>query len=178
MPPAPRRLAAGPCTGAALPPAPRGLAAGPCTGAALLLVGLALVLTACAGQGGSPTGPASPGTSSAARDELAVEIDRGDGSPVERYTLTCGPEPGGDHPAAAAACARLAGLEDPFAPIPGDVACTEVYGGPQTARVTGTWQGRPVDLRLSRTDGCRIDQWNRLGPLLPGPVGVGDELPD
>jgi hypothetical protein len=27
-----------------------------------------------------------------------------------------------------------------------------------------------VDLQLSRTDGCRISQWDRLGALLPGPV--------
>jgi hypothetical protein len=37
--------------------------------------------------------------------------------------------------------------------------------------VTGRWAGEPVDLQLSRTDGCRISQWDRLGALLPGPVG-------
>jgi hypothetical protein len=29
-----------------------------------------------------------------------------------------------------------------------------------------------VDLELTRVDGCRIAQWDGLGPLLPGPVGV------
>ena len=32
--------------------------------------------------------------------------------------------------------------------------------------------GDPVDIELSRVDGCRISQWAALGPLLPGPVGV------
>jgi hypothetical protein len=65
----------------------------------------------------------------------------------------------------------LQGLGDHFAPVPADAGCTQVYGGPQTARVTGRWAGQPVDLQLSRTDGCRIAQWDRLGPLLPGRVG-------
>jgi subtilisin inhibitor-like len=173
VPPATRTLAAGPCTGAAVPPATRTLAAGPCTGAGavrvLALLAAALLCGACAGQGNGTTGAPVP------PDGLTVEVDRGDGSAVERYTLTCDGRPGGDHPDRAAACAHLAGVDDPFAPLPADVACTEQYGGPQTARVTGVWGGAPVDLELSRTDGCRIDQWSALGPLLPGPVGV---LPD
>ena len=44
--------------------------------------------------------------------------------------------------------------------------CTQQYGGPETARVSGLWGGEPVDLALSRTDGCRIAQWESLGPLL------------
>jgi hypothetical protein len=38
--------------------------------------------------------------------------------------------------------------------------------------VTGRWGGAAVDLELSRADGCLIAQWDRLGPLLPIPVGV------
>jgi hypothetical protein len=77
----------------------------------------------------------------------------------------------GDLPDAEAACAHLDGLDEPFAPIPADAVCTEQYGGPQTAHVTGLWRGEPVDLELSRVNGCTISQWDRLGPLLPGPVG-------
>jgi hypothetical protein len=58
-------------------------------------------------------------------------------------------------------------MADPFAPIPDDMVCIEQYGGPQTARVTGRWHGQPVDVRLARNDGCRIAQWDGLGPLLP-----------
>ena len=123
-----------------------------------------LAVTGCATQapsGGLVAGPPDGGT------RLVVEqtTDR-----TQTWTLTCDP-PGGDHPAPAAACGALAGVRDPFAPLPADVVCTEVYGGPQTARITGTYRGARVDLALSRTDGCRIAQWDRLGPLLPGPVG-------
>ena len=136
----------------------------------LLLLALLGVLAACAAAPvGSPA--ASPTGSQASPDELLVQIDRGSGAPVERYTLRCGTPGAGDHPDGPAACAHLAGLEEPFVPVPDDAVCTEVYGGPQTAHVTGTWRGRPVDLRLSRVDGCRIAQWDGLGALLPGPVG-------
>ena len=56
---------------------------------------------------------------------------------------------------------------------PGGTVCTEQFGGPQTARVIGCWDGEPVDIELSRSDGCRIAQWDALGPLPAIPVGEG-----
>jgi hypothetical protein len=142
-----------------------------------LLASLA-VLGACAsppgagsGSGGSGDAAAGGGTSQA-DDDLLVHVDRGDGTPADDWTLTCSAPVAGSHPQAEAACAHLAGLDHPFAALPDDVACTEVFGGPQTARVTGRWGGEPVDLELSRSNGCLIAQWDSLGPLLPIPVGV------
>ncbi|MCZ2814576.1 SSI family serine proteinase inhibitor [Modestobacter sp. VKM Ac-2984] len=126
---------------------------------------------------GSPAEPTAsdpattPGDADGADFDLVVEYDPGEGAPVERYTLTCGETVEGDLPDAEAACEHLMELEEPFAPVPDDAICTQQYGGPQTAHVTGVWRGEPVDLQLSRTDGCRIAQWERLGPLLPGPAG-------
>jgi Subtilisin inhibitor-like len=167
-----------------VPPAARELAAGPCTGAVTACVGaLLLTLTACGGSDGGAAAPSSSAASSgpsslapsssapATDDALVVEIDRGDGSAPERYTLTCGDPVAGDLPDPAAACAQLQGLDAPFAPLPADAVCSQQYGGPQTARVTGRWAGEDVDLQLARTNGCQIAQWNRLGALLPGPVG-------
>jgi hypothetical protein len=140
------------------------------------LPALVLLLAACADtgdQGGDQLVP-----SGGPLGDLVVEQDAGDGSPPQRWTLVCADpdssavaDDGGDHPAAAAACTHLRGLDEPFAPLPDDRMCTQQYGGPQTAHVTGTWRGDPVDLRLSRADGCLIAQWDGLGPLLPGPVG-------
>ncbi len=49
------------------------------------------------------------------------------------------------------------------------MACTQVYGGAQTATVTGTWRGERVDARYARNDGCQIARWDRIAPLLqPG----------
>jgi hypothetical protein len=144
----------------------------------LLLVVPVLLLAAACGGGGDAAEPgagddALAGSDRAAND-LVVEQDLGDGTPAQRWTLTCAAEASGDHPDAGAACAHLAGLDAPFAPLPEDRMCTEQFGGPQTARITGVWGGEPVDLQVARADGCQITQWDGLGPLLPGPVGAVD----
>ena len=41
-------------------------------------------------------------------------------------------------------------------PVPKDKACTQIYGGPETASITGTWRGQPVMSRFARNDGCQI----------------------
>ncbi|WP_456566091.1 SSI family serine proteinase inhibitor [Blastococcus sp. SYSU D00695] len=131
-----------------------------------------LALVAAAGCADRPGGGDAGAPPPPPADGLTVAVDRGAGGPVEEYTLTCGGDAAGTLPDPRAACEHLAGRDAPFAALPPDVACTEQYGGPQTARVTGRWAGEAVDLALSRTDGCRIAQWDSLGPLLPGPVGV------
>lgn len=136
---------------------------------ALLLLVAVLTLGACAapgttGESSKPSRAEAPGS---AGDELVVEIDRGDGSAPERYTLNCADLAASDHPAAQAACDHLAAMDEPFAPLPADAMCAQVFDGPETARVTGRWQGEPVDLELARNDSCRTGQWDGLGPLLP-----------
>lgn len=116
--------------------------------------------------------PAADGGSARADNDLVIAYDAGDGSGPVTWTLTCVGFVAGDHPDAEAACAYLDGVQDPFAPLPEDRFCTEQYGGPQTARITGLWRAEPVDLQVSRTDGCRISQWESLGPLLPQDVGA------
>ncbi|MCW2700427.1 MAG: Protease inhibitor [Blastococcus sp.] len=176
MPPTPRSLAAGACTGTVVLRAAARLAGRRWTRPNALLPVLLLALlclTACAEQpgntgaaGGSSDEPAA-GRSSPSENDLTVEFDRGEGSGAERFTLTCGGAVEGTHPSAQAACDHLSGMADPFAPIPEDAMCTEQYDGPQTAHVTGRWGGKPVDLMLSRVNGCVISQWDSLGPLLP-----------
>jgi hypothetical protein len=137
----------------------------------LPLLTLLALLTACASRSGTAASPSSstpaPDPAGASDSDLLVDVDRGDGLEPERYILTCGRAAEGDHPDPVAACAHLEGMTAPFAPLRGDMACTEQYGGPETARITGRWHGEPVELALSRTDGCRISQWAGLGPLLP-----------
>jgi hypothetical protein len=137
---------------------------------------LSTLLAAC-GDGetstvaGAPASSSTAASSSAAGSELVVELVPGQGEAAQTHRLSCTGEPAGDLPDPAAACAQLTGQPDPFAPLAADVMCTQLFGGPQTAHVTGRWAGEPVDLQLSRSDGCRIAQWDRLGALLPGPTG-------
>ncbi|MDG9720606.1 SSI family serine proteinase inhibitor [Streptomyces sp. DH24] len=103
-------------------------------------------------------------------DHLVVTV-RGTGGDADgTYELRCHP-PGGSHPDPARACAAVEKNtrwgQDTFAPVPAGAACTMQYGGPATARVTGTWAGRPVDATYDRSNGCQIQRWDRLVPLLP-----------
>ncbi len=99
-----------------------------------------------------------------AGDSLTVEVKASPEAPAKTWKLTCDP-PGGDHPKAKEACAALAKAKDPFAPPPKDRICTKIYGGPEVAVVRGTWQGRPVDAKFTRTDGCELHRWSSVGPL-------------
>ena len=76
---------------------------------------------------------------------------------------------------AAALCARARRLSRLLTrPPSGARPCTQIYGGPQRARVRGSIGGRPVNRRFARRDGCEISDWDRAGPLLgrrPPPAG-------
>ena len=144
--------------------------------APLAVVGFAL-LTACATTDpgpGAPTaaspsgrgpGSASP-TPSAAWGELTIVV-RDATEQESTWTLTCDPA-GGTHPDPAAACAALTvHAAAALPPVAKDAMCTQIYGGPETASITGTWQGQPVRSTFSRTNGCEIARWNMLKGLLP-----------
>ncbi len=88
------------------------------------------------------------------------------------WTLRCDPA-GGTLPRPARACARLAaGGAKLFAPLPRNIACTEIYGGPQRARVVGTVDGRRIWATFARTNGCEIGRWQRISPWLVPPGGA------
>jgi hypothetical protein len=50
-----------------------------------------------------------------------------------------------------------------------DRVCTEVYGGPQKAIVTGDIRGETVNATFTRTNGCGIADWEALEDLLGPP---------
>ncbi|MFD5747960.1 SSI family serine proteinase inhibitor [Streptomyces sp. NPDC127033] len=149
----------------------------------LLVLGVAasaaLVGTSAAATG-APLAPvplplteeAWPQEAAAPGDQLTVSVAGSGAAAADgTYRLTCRPV-GGTHQRARAACDRLAELaresRDPFAPVRRDAVCTMQYGGPATARVTGTWQGRAVDAAFDKKNGCEISRWRTLEPVLPG----------
>lgn len=93
-------------------------------------------------------------------------------TPDSVWTLRCNPARGTlQRPARA--CAELAaGGAKLFAPLPPRIVCTEIYGGPQLARVVGTVAGKRVWATFSRNNGCAISRWERLSPWLLPPGGV------
>ncbi|MFD9444264.1 SSI family serine proteinase inhibitor [Streptomyces sp. NPDC060006] len=103
-------------------------------------------------------------------DRLTVTVSRAGGGLDGTFELDCHPV-GGSHPDARAACEQLdqktSWGRSPFTPAQEGGMCTMQYGGPATARVTGTWAGRPVDATYQRGDGCEIARWDALVPVLP-----------
>ena len=118
-----------------------------------------------------PITPSEQATPTPSGDtDLTIVINDGSSSTVT-WRLTCNP-PGGTHPDPKAACRALeANGAVALPPVPKDKACTQIYGGPETASITGTWQGQPVMSRLARNDGCQISRWKLLEGLLP-PGGI------
>jgi hypothetical protein len=103
-------------------------------------------------------------------DHLTVTVRHAGGRADGTFEVYCHPERG-DHPDVGHACRAVDRNtrwgREAFAPAPDDGVCTMRYGGPATAHVTGRWAGRPVDATYDRSDGCRIERWDRLVPLLP-----------
>jgi Subtilisin inhibitor-like len=110
----------------------------------------------------------SAGTAAGTSLTITFWAEGPDASQPRRWTLRCSPA-GGSHPRAAVACRRLAaGGIALFAPVPPNAVCTEIYGGPQKARVVGKLAGKRIWASVSRTNGCHIARWDRLAPwLLP-----------
>jgi len=145
---------------------------------ALTLAAALPLLAACAGggaAGGEDTVTVEPGGTapSGAGTELTIELDESGTGETSTFHLTCDPA-GGDHPDAEAACQALAdaGGAAAFTPVAADMMCTQIYGGPQTARVIGTVDGQQVEGDFKRTDGCEIGRWDAIAPLLGSAGGA------
>lgn len=95
--------------------------------------------------------------------DLTFTVVADEGATPKTFSLTCDPT-GGDHPQPAEACAVLkkAGATV-FDPVPKDQACTMIFGGPQTATVVGLFEKKDVDATFSRSNGCEIARWEKLG---------------
>jgi len=88
-------------------------------------------------------------------------------APATQLTVRVDPDGDGPKPAKEAEVSDAAGLRPAdLEPVPDDVACTEQFGGPETATITGTLGGREVDARFARNNGCEIARWEKASPLL------------
>lgn len=123
----------------------------------------ALAIAGCADGGSKPTRRADV--------DLSITASDGHGR-TQRARLRCD---GADQHAvgfggsdAAELCLSAKRLERFLASEPDPRrACTQIYGGPETARITGTIDGSVVNRRLSRSDGCGIADWRRAAALIP-----------
>lgn len=140
----------------------------------LLAALIAVVALGCGSESGDDAAGGGAGggggDSTEPRPGPAVEVTitfrpEGKGGPSHEATLTCEPA-GGTHPSPDKACLLLASDPEALEPVPADMACTMIYGGPEEATVVGVVNGEEVDAAFSRTNGCELDRWDRMAPLL------------
>ena len=114
----------------------------------------------------APAGGTIPGTA------LKIVVNDGDGK-TNTWTLSCDP-PAGTHPNPLQACTVLAKYgQTALPPTSAHVMCSQIFGGSQTAKITGTWNGKTVTSALSRRNGCETARWKELQGLLPAIPGNG-----
>jgi hypothetical protein len=69
---------------------------------------------------------------------------------------------------ASPACRRASKIATFLASKPSSKrVCSQIYGGPQRGRITGTIGARHIDRVFKRTDGCQVADWQFAIPLLP-----------
>ena len=132
------------------------------------------------------TGTTPPGASTTAPAEsfadLQIRYEHPEAGVSFEYGVVCGPDSSevtGDSGQAdvdaSEACDLLDVPEatDRLLDGPDDQLCTEVYGGPDTAEISGTLFDQEVDTVVDRTNGCGIADWDELlDELLPPAIGV------
>lgn len=125
------------------------------------LIALALGAAALAACGEDEDGGEAGGGPPAGESRLEVTLaPRGAAGGRERMaTASCEGE--------ARACEQLEALQPAdLYPVDPSTPCTEIYGGPDEVRIRGTLDGEPVNALLTRVNGCEIDRFERLVPLL------------
>jgi hypothetical protein len=144
---------------------------------AAALAGVVAVLAACGSQTPASQAPGSnPASAGKPKSSLTISVTAAQGATPKRWTLTCSPV-GGTHPDAQTACAALANAKDPFAPVPPRIMCTMIFSGPQTASITGTWDGKRVSATYSRANGCQTARWDKIASVLQGFNPGGPMIP-
>jgi hypothetical protein len=128
---------------------------------ALVIVVLVVAAAACGASHGAPV--QTPET------QLTISYwpeGRGNAEP-KTWTLRCDPA-GGTVPRVATVCRQLDALDNPFRRPSKTLVCTDQYGGPQQALITGTHEGNRIWTVIGMRNGCEISRAKRLAFLVPG----------
>lgn len=125
----------------------------------------------------SPSATPLPSGAGQGNAELAIMIKPTETGAPTSFTLVCQngtPAAESQHPNPAAACVAIKNNPAILAPVPAgkDRVCTQQYGGPETATITGVVDGRAVQASYSKKDGCEIAAWNAAKDVLASSAGA------
>lgn len=126
----------------------------------------------------NPTATVSAGDRHAVAD-LEIAVGHPEAATVTYRILCLGDAArveGQDRIDGSVACTRLTDLQVRSRLVngaPADQICTEIYGGPDTATITGIHESTTVNTVIDRSNGCGINDWDRLlAGVLPPALGV------
>jgi hypothetical protein len=140
--------------------------------AVLAVAAAAIAVLASSGTGVSPT--ASPSAATSDPVTLTVTFSRRPGARSVAHLRCRGSRATADGflraVGARRACAHARAVSGLLTSGPDPHrACSEIFGGPERALVTGRIGERRVRRSFKRTDGCEVADWRRAMPLLPRP---------
>ena len=122
------------------------------------MIALATILATLAGAAPAPVTLTVRYTNGSQVERVAHLRCRGDSARADGFLRT----------SARPACRRARKIASFLASKPkAKRVCTQIYGGPQRARITGTIGDRRINRSFRRTDGCQIGDWQFAVPLLP-----------
>jgi len=127
------------------------------------LRGAAATLCVAAIAAGCGSDDSGPSTSAGGNTDLRVVLDvDGDGGEAPRTaSIKCAAQDESE------ACRVVGDLDavDFASPRPTQ-ACTEIFGGPDVVTVSGTLRGEEVSSTFTRANGCEIDRFTAIEPLV------------
>jgi hypothetical protein len=133
--------------------APRGRRPALAAAALILTLAAPALVAGC----GDDDDEASAGGETATELSITLDPDGPGGQEAATEVVACESGDGSE-------CGRLETAD--FAPIDPQTACTEIYGGPDELQVEGTVAGDEVNTTMTRANGCEIERFDRLVPLL------------
>jgi hypothetical protein len=156
-----------------------------------LALSATLALAACGSdkeEANSPSDPAgetqTPGTgpdgAGVPIGSIEITITHPDAEPLT-YGIDClgdafAVTPEVDGVDGVAACERLgdaAVIDRLVNGAPADRVCTEIYGGPDLAVITGELDGQTINATIDRANGCGVDDWDSLlAGIIPSALGA------
>ena len=103
----------------------------------------------------------------ASKSSLVVTYKETPSSAAQKWTLKCNPA-GGTMKGSKSVCGKLALLSSPFAKPSNSEMCAQIFESAEVATVSGTWNGKKVFARFSKSDGCEQKRWKDLAFLVQG----------
>lgn len=129
-----------------------------------LAVGLLLLLPLVAACEAKPDEQVTV-TPNFAAGELTLSVLPSETAPAKALVISCE-----EHEAFCEEVVTNKALQ----PVAATTACTQIYGGPEQATLTGEVADRSISLEFARNDGCQIARWDALAQAL-AQAGI-DEL--